>query len=83
MTDGVAIAIVGACGLVFATAITAGSTIVVKKISGIHDLVNSRMTEMLKLMRDLGHAGGVADEQARQAQADLVARDEKRKTVAD
>jgi hypothetical protein len=75
VTDVVAVAIVGASGLVIAATITGASAVMVKKIGGIHDLVNSRMTEMLILMRDLGHAGGVEDERNRQAQAALVARD--------
>lgn len=74
-----AVAIVGGCALAVTAAITGGGALLVSRMTALHTLVNSRMTEMLDAVRSLGHADGVADEKARNAQAQLVARDEVQK----
>lgn len=63
MTDAVEISLISACAAVFA----AGCSVIVAKLNQVHNLVNSRMTELLDLTRMASKAEGIKQGQSEPA----------------
>lgn len=63
MTDGVQIAIVTSTGALLLGAVSSYFAYKAKAVSQVtHDLVNSRMTELLEMAKKTSHAKGVLQE---------------------